>query len=390
MVKKSIILALTVFSANTSLAQFNADSLKQRLSNSQKEKQNTEARLRASQSDAKSLRMLNRQDILYKLPNGEYVPGLILPNEKIAPAFIDRARTAHPACVTKSFKIIKGIWDKEKQAIKCDLKASELAVISNEQAGEQLANETTRKTNNEPAPKADKYGKPKTHTASKPARNKTSTTTASNNSSSYKKPVKPIAPVNPNRYVPPPRNSANSTSVAGVMQRDPTKFGVSIGTWIKGRLPRTVSSSESGMIEFITTEDIEGKYQTLPKGTVLFANKTINTSEKKLESMSVLAKTPDGLEIPNVSVRVYSLDQTAGLSGQIVRDREAEIKGSASNAALNVATSLAPAAGNVAGAAVNSVANDMARNEKRFIDSSAKAFIRVSPQNVLLKVSRSF
>ncbi len=387
---------LVLFTSTYSHAWFDESDMEARFDNAQKKQNEAARRVKSSEGSTRSLRLLNDDDKLYRLPNGVLVAGLVLPNGKLAPAYDDQTGQ-HPACVTNTYTLVKGEWDAWRKAINCPLSQSNLAVIENDSLASQVSVEdagTPNATNNSLS-KAGKYGEdtsPTSDGSSKPANMMAAVTlpdTSSDKKKSEKK-EKETKPVDPNIYIPPPRNNSPSNSVAGVMVRDKSKFGIPIGTWIKGELARPVSSAESGLIEFVITESIKGKYQTLPIGTVIFSNKSINEAQKRLESLSVTALLPNGDEFPGISMRAYSLDKTAGLSGTLIRDREGELKSSGSNAALSALSAATPSLGTPAGSAINSVTDDLISNEKRYVDRAPRAIIQVSPQPVLLKVSRGF
>src|SRR5690606_30753682 len=108
-------------------------------------------------------------------------------------------------------------------------------------------------------------------------------------------------------------------------------YGIERGTWLDIRLNRSVSSGDSGQAEFVLESDVAGSFQTLPSGTLFFANKQINMSTKRMEAFVTLAKLPGGKEI-EVNGWIYSVNQTAGLTGVLERDREGENKAAAGNA----------------------------------------------------------
>lgn len=405
--KKNLFITLAIALIHTqATAAFDAKSLKESLANDERTAEEKTNRLKASRSEIRNIKLLNEDELIYKLPNGEYVKGMLLPNSKIAPA-IQAQGMLIPACVTKTYQLMPGTWDNKKQAIRCNLSQSELAVLSASGVSTQFAaynnandnpqnmdsgqkkqsskykgaagekNTTQSSSKKSPAKKSNKYSQNKSSERKQGSKYSSRKNQSSNSSSSYE-------------YVPPPRNPNKGSTVAGVMPQDKNLYGISIGTWAKAKLERTVSSAESGMIEFVLTESIKGRHQTLPQGTILFANKSINERELKMECITLLAKTPSGEEISGVSFRIYSLDKRAGLAGQVVRDREKEVKGSAKKAALKTASIVAASSGSLAGTAATSVADDMISNEGQFADSSVRAFIRVSPQPVLLKLTKTF
>lgn len=404
MVKNNLLLASLLCITPLAIG-FDAESLRNRFENSEQKQLSSSERLKASQGNTKSLKLLNNNDIIYKLPNGIFVDGTLLPNGKVAPAYKSRGGQLYPACVTSSFSLVKGEWDNEKSAIACKLSPEELATIKDSQFSSQIsvAQQTIASTNNQ-APeaqlvKSNKYGGVKysnsgNSVSSSPNINSTvshaSSADRSSNSQTPKRKIEPAKVINPNIYIPPARNNNTSKSISGVLVKDKSKFGIPIGTWIKGELLRPVSSAESGYIEFVLSEDIEGKYKTLPAGTIVFSNKNINEPDRRLESLSVTIRLPNDDEFPGVSMRVYSLNKTAGLEGSLIRDRVGELQSSGSNAALRTVAAITPQVSSVAGTAINSITNDMVSNEQRYLNNAPKAIIKVQPQQVLLKVSRAF
>jgi hypothetical protein len=154
-------------------------------------------------------------------------------------------------------------------------------------------------------------------------------------------------------------------------------------------LSRNVSSAESGQIEFALEESVTGRYRELPAGTVFFANKGFNGANKRLESVTVTALLPEGEEI-QVQARVYELDQTAGLSGSIERDRESEIFSISSKVALSTLSSITPQTEGAAGAAVSDMADGLINTEEKNVQRPPSAVIKVSPQRCLMKVIKTF
>ena len=150
--------------------------------------------------------------------------------------------------------------------------------------------------------------------------------------------------------------------VGGVLERDTKKFGIPVGTWIKAKLMRSASTAERGLIEFELKETVFGRYQDLPENTILFANKYINEAEEKMEATTVLARLPDGQEI-KIKATVHALNQTAGLSGTLVRDREGEIVSASSNAVASAINNTVPVLESGAGSAVAGFAGDMINTE---------------------------
>jgi len=186
------------------------------------------------------------------------------------------------------------------------------------------------------------------------------------------------------------RGNSKAKTVAGVIENDKKEFGISVGTWIQARLMRPSSSAERGMIEFEITETVFGKYRDLPEETVFFAQKYVNEAEQRMESYTVLARLPDGEEI-SINATVHALDQSAGLPGSLVRDRDGEVMVAGKNAALGLlAQTTRMSGGTVAEQAVGDVTGDLIEYERDYISDQPKAIIRVSDQPCLLKITKTF
>lgn len=388
---------------------YDAKSLRERLNKSASHKKTINERLKAAQGNTKTLQLLREGDINYKLPNGSYVIGMLLPNGKVAPAHIRHGRR-YPACVTVDYKLVQGLWNEKRQVITCALSQSELAFIGENGASNIAAAQVSsiESEDVEETAKANKYeeinnsdsgdapGKKSEVQNQETKLRSNKYSSASKSSKTYaKKSGKgsnsspPTPSVNTHIYVPPPRNSASSKAVAGVIKIDRSKFGIPIGTWVKAELMRPVSSAETGLIEFILTEGIEGRFRSFPAGTVLFASKNINKDNKRMESITQLAKLPDDEEV-KVSARIYSLDKSAGMSGTLIRDREGELTESTSRATLNALSASIPDASSIAGAAIESITSDTIDREGDYLDRVPGAIIKVNPQAVLVKISASF
>ena len=382
----SLLLSLSL-SAKAERQVYDAESLKYLLENRQNEKQRAGDRFKASRGSLKSLSLLQNKDIHYKLPNGNYVQGVLLPNGKVAPA-IKTKKEFRPACVTIEMELVPGAYDEMKKLVHCELAPSELAIITDSNSIQQSGIEAKKLLQ-----VSTKYGNSSTEAfgIGTPHRNngapedKTNQEKTGNHSTPKRKPA------NPNVYRPPSRNSTSSKSLSGVIQQDKNKFGVPIGTWVEAELLRSVSSAETGLIEYMTLTDIQGRYQVFPAGTVLFAEKSINEAERRLESITVTARLPNNDEVEGVSFRVYSLDRTAGLSGRLLRDRQNELVAASKTAGLDAVSSAAISSSNGAiGTAVNSVKGNLTAIEQRYSQGPKKAIIKVTPQKVLLKLTKKF
>lgn len=403
--------------ATTDAGVFTPDSLRKRLEQTQTDQETAANRLKASQADPKTLKLLTDREITFKLPNGVYVDGILLESGKVAPA-IRRTTGLQPACVTSDFRLVPGEWHVDRKAIVCKLEQSEtFALIENtapqiaeraqEAAQSQSVSDTPTSTS-EAGPQtkttqgaANKYGpreRPAAQVAQDPASvasqsaHQVSTPShggsTSNRGRAYQTSGTATG-LSSNLYIPPGRNAGAAKTSTGTLATGQRMFGISMGTWMRGSLTRQVSSAESGQIEFTLEESVLGKYRDLPAGTIFFSNKSFNSANKRLESVSVTALLPDGEEI-QVQARIYGLDQTAGLTGVIQRDREGEFASISTKAALNTLSALTPEVDGAAGSAVSDVADGLINTEEKNVQRQPTAVITVSPQRCLLKIVKTF
>lgn len=383
----SLLLSLSL-SIKAERQVYDAESLRNSLQNKQGKMQRAGDRFKASRGSLKSLSLLKNKDIHYKLPNGNYVQGILLPNGKVAPAV--RTRNGfRPACVTIEMELMPGAYDEMRELVHCELAPSELAIITNSNSTQQSGIQTK-----EPLQISTKYANETTVPLEMgaPHRNRGASNRHENETPQEKIPSLSTSkkPTNPNIYKPPSRNSTSSKSLTGVIQQDKNRFGIPIGTWVEAELLRSVSSAETGLIEYMTLSDVQGRYQVFPAGTVLFAEKSINESEQRLESITLTARLPNNNEVEGVSFRVYSLNKTAGLSGRLIRDRQSELVAASKTAGLDVLSSAAINSTNAIGTAVNSVKGNLIEIEQRYLQRANKAVIKVTPQKVLLKLTKTF
>ena len=386
------ILAPMVLASQVCYAQYDAKSLRGRLDSEEQQTTSAANRLKSSQGDVGSIQVLQNHDITYTLPNGTLENGILLPNGKIAPAYTDKTGT-YPACVTKDYLLIRGKWNPSKQIIECEVPLAELAVISLEESAQQGS--THRSGGTSDTPQSSKYS-PATggHDQRAESDPKTGSATSSHDSTRARSTSTVYAAreqsSGTNIYHPPSSTTSSSRPVAGVMSSSTKKFGVPMGTWVQAELVRSVSTAESGEIEIRLTEDLVGKYRTLPSGTTIFARQSINEPERRLEALGSIAITPNGSEFNNVFFRLYSLNKTAGIAGTLIRDREGEIATTGTNVALNTLSAMTPAVAGPTGQAVGGLASGMLENERRNIPRTPRTVVRVEAQPVLLKVAKSF
>lgn len=383
---------------NTVAEPLNASELRARMQGSDKDKKASADRLKLMRDGKNQVGMLNERALFYELPSGKRVQAILLPSGKRSPAITEKGVLV-PACLTTRNTLVAGEYNPQTKSIVCNIPAAEIAYIDDElymkdenevysekgelreydEQGEFVAKTTINKYAN----KQSKEGAVN--------RNKTAQKTPAVVTKKQAPVVKPV--VRPDDfYMPSTSQQGGKADVAVISLTKEKPYGIQRGTWVDIKLGRSVSSGDSGQAEFFLEDDIAGSYQTLPAGTVFFANKQINMSTKRMEAFATLAKLPNGKEI-KVQGWVYSLNQTAGLSGVLERDREGENEAATGNAALaslGAAASTVGGAGSVAGAAVDSYTGEMVSNERRYSNRAPAATIRVSPQRALLQFTEPF
>ncbi|MFQ5543523.1 MAG: hypothetical protein ACE5FY_04120 [Nitrospiria bacterium] len=195
------------------------------------------------------------------------------------------------------------------------------------------------------------------------------------------------------KYFPPPRQGGFDAVTDAVSPGTTRRFGISIGTWIKGELKRPASNAEPGLIEIYTTEEVGGKLRTLPSGTTLFAGKAYNTGTKKLDLLVEKGITPQGFEF-EVQGLVFDLHKSAGLIGNITTDSEMIVERSTARGLIAAGEKVVE---NIAGSTIIGAAGSAAA-ESLFSDSAdavhetkkLKQTIRSVPQALLIRVEKTF
>jgi len=383
-------------------AAIGADDLRARMRGTAAEKQASSERLKLMRDGREQATMLNERALFYKLPSGRRVEAILLPNGKRSPAITERGELV-PACYTTRETLVAGRYDERNKRVVCNVPAADIAYIDDELYVEQIQKEHSEKqgyrsdeanADGGGVGNIDKYGNNKRGGNNKLEPNsngqKVSQAPAASGGSAAQTPQINL----PADFYMPTNSNQNGKAAVSVMALSKAKpYGIQRGTWVNIRLNRSVSSGDSGQAEFILENDIAGTYQTLPSGTLFFANKQINMGTKRMEALVNLAKLPDGKEI-KVSGWVYSLNQTAGLNGVLERDREGENKAAVGNAALaglgTAASAAVPGGGDVAGAAISSYTGEMVSNERKYSERAPAATIRVSPQRALLQIAQPF
>lgn len=382
-----------LLSVNALADKLTASDLRARMVGADNEKKASSERLKLMRDGSNQATLLKERELFYELPSGRRVQAMLLPNGKRSPA-LDESGQLVPACYTTKDTLVKGEYDLASKRVVCNVPASEIAYIDDELYAKNVQAEHSNNNGLSDKPKIAKYEMPKrdsiTPVAGLPVARKIGTDSerARNSGGNSVAPVKlPEGTYIPNLAA---RGAPAKVAVMAFNQEKP--YGIQRGKWLNIRLSRSVSSSDSGQTEFYLESEVAGDYQTLPSGTVFFANKSINMGTKRMEALVTLGKLPDGREF-KVAGWVYSLNETAGLDGVLERDRESENKAAVGNAALaslGTAASAVGAGGDIAGAAINSYTGEMVGNERKYGERAPAATIRVSPQKALLLVAEPF
>lgn len=200
-------------------------------------------------------------------------------------------------------------------------------------------------------------------------------------------------PSDPDIYIPPPRLDTASTTQSQVFAQNTRTFGITLGTWFQASIQRRITNADNGQVEVTLDEDVPGRTQTLPAGTVLFGQKSFNPVSQRLDISLTNGITPEGHEFAVVAT-VYDRTKVSGLAGSVQRQRDAEMTSAAAKGALTTAqallsTTLDTAAAGAIADGVGQVGDELLDNERRFIREPA-VLIQVSPQPVLVRVNQTF
>lgn len=197
------------------------------------------------------------------------------------------------------------------------------------------------------------------------------------------------------RYVPPSWKVMQNTgdfAVDQVKAKGP-KFGVRIGTRMRGEIRRPVTNAERNMCEIYLTEDVIGDHETLERGSIIFATKQFNKSTKLLEMRATNGITKDGREF-RLSAYAMDVNEVAGLSGTITTDGNTA-KRSMSEGGFEVGRSVISTleGGNPIGAGVVAATEnvlDEKEQETQIKQGEPQFIIRVAPQKLILMVDKTF
>lgn len=192
-------------------------------------------------------------------------------------------------------------------------------------------------------------------------------------------------------YIAPSRTQSSTNEIyASKLKR---KFGIRIGTWIKGRLNRSTTNSDPGLIEVHIREEIQGDYRSLPVGTILFCQKKFNKGTRRLDMEIIKALLPSGEEF-DLTALVYDEQRKAGLRGVVIENDNRSIESGLTKGVLNAGGAIASLnTGSTAGIIIDSTIESVTDNKK--IINSAKnpsvAYtIHVPPQIVQVQIQITF
>ena len=243
------------------------------------------------------------------------------------------------------------------------------------------------------APRSSKYdsnpndSKLKTSSARKNARKAKAQITSGNGAASA------VETTSSRIYMPPARapGGADQPIISDAVTPSHT-FGIRMGSWLSAELQRNTTSAESGTVELIITSSYAGDRSTLPVGAVVFAEKNLNATTKRMEMVVTHGITPTGIEFEMRGI-VFDPQKTPGLSGIFVLDKEQVASNGAVQGALAAVSAAASqlsggAAGAATSAATQSVINDTS-NASAF-NNGQQAIIYVSPQPLLIRVEKQF
>ncbi len=203
----------------------------------------------------------------------------------------------------------------------------------------------------------------------------------------------PAVSDSPNIYIPPARTStgAGGQVIVSDAVHSTVAFGVRLGTWMDAALGRNTTSGDSGSVELTLSNDVVGDRHTLPAGTVLFADKTLNSSTKRMEMLVTHGITPSGQEF-DMRGMVFDPQKTPGLAGVYILDsKEVAARGMQKGALAAVGAAVEAVGGGPVGAATNAATQSVLNDAKQVTEGNASgAIIYVSPQALIIRVEKQF
>lgn len=213
--------------------------------------------------------------------------------------------------------------------------------------------------------------------------------------------VKKTIKRDPDRYVPPSwANGGNKkaspihSGTADKSKKGPV-FGIRLGTEFRARLVRTTTNVDPTYAEFVVVDDVYGDYKMLHKNTQLFASKKLSTSSNRLYFNTTKGITPEGTEFTlSATVTDTTTNKLAGLTGAITTDNKM-MKRSLTTGAFAAGSEIIKSTPGVSvlGQAATTAASTALSETESETDAKlgdAKFVIFVNPQDVLIRVDRTF
>lgn len=197
-----------------------------------------------------------------------------------------------------------------------------------------------------------------------------------------------------NIYIPPTRPNMGTSDRTITTDAVPASqsFGIRLGSWLSAELRRNTTSAESGTVELHLTSDYAGDRRTLPAETVVFAEKTLNATTKRMELLVTHGITPDGREFEMRGL-AFDPQRIPGLSGIFVLDKKQVASNAGTKGAIaGVGAAIGQLTGGVAGAAANAATQSALNDTQQAseFNNGQQAVIYVSPQPLLIRVEKQF
>ena len=173
-------------------------------------------------------------------------------------------------------------------------------------------------------------------------------------------------------------------------------FGIPLGTEIQGRVRRTSTNVQPGLIEIVVTETIRGDKDDLRAGSKLFAEPSVVRGSARLYLSVVRGITPANLEF-RLRANVNDKTNAAGLAAVIQSDGRL-LKRSATKSALALGASVLGNIAGVSGAApVGTAVDAFGGNVLDETQEQASAAlggpvftVSAQPQDVIVAVEETF
>ena len=347
--------------------------------------------------------------------DGYSFPAIVLPNGRLAPAVVSESgNTRREACIDRFYQLHDGKYNPKTGGVVCAIRKADL-MISEEIDQTSIGSIVVEPPS--PTGKADKYGKPPKETVESmdqelepvpapeketvPETGKADKYVSTSNDTDTPKPKPESKPkATPSHsadagYRPPLRDSGTSTVFSEINTSSvDIEYGIRKGTWAMVETTRRVSSADHGEIELVLLEPIRGKYKDIPAGTILFASKAFNAGTRKL-TVQVTNALPIDSEIEiRFSAYGYDLNREAGLSGQIVRDRSAEVDSAVAQGAIaalgSTVNSIPMLGGNPVTDGIAEATDSLVSQEERYVPNAPTAVIEVPSQKFYIQIAKSF